>query len=116
MKRATGSHFLCYSLRKSMIFPAAEIRVQSNPPPVVLWERVLHVSGGRPSDCLAVMPGDHSKRHIDARRDPCRGEKIALLDDVLIVDHLDSGEQLSHLLQDTPMRRRSLAVQQTGLA
>src|SRR5271157_5504084 len=51
----------------------------SNPPSVVLRERVLHVSGSRPSNCIAVMLGDHPQRHIDSRRDPRRGDQVALL-------------------------------------
>src|SRR5208337_4335165 len=88
----------------------------SHPPSVVLRERVLHVPGSRPSNCITVMPGNHPQCHIDARRDPRRGEKIALFDDVLIVDHIDSREQTSHLLQDPPMRRGTFTVEQTGFA
>src|SRR5271157_3563419 len=88
----------------------------SHPPSVVLRERVLHVPGSRPSNCITVMPGNHPQCHIDARRDPRRGEQVALLDDVLIIDHVDSREQSSHLLQNPPVGGRPSAIQQSSFA
>jgi hypothetical protein len=63
-----------------------------------------------------MMSGDNPQCHIDARRDPRRRDHVALLHDVLIFDHVDSREPGSHLLQDPPMRRGSLAIQETGFA
>jgi hypothetical protein len=58
------------------------------------------------------MPGNQSQCHIDARR----GDHVTFFDDVLIVNHIDSREQLSHLIQDTPVGRRTLTFQQAGFA
>ena len=87
-----------------------------SPPPVILWEWVLHESGSRPSHGITVMLGNDSQCHIYACRDPRRRDQVTFLHDVLIINHIDSREQSSHLLQDPPMRRGSLAIQQTGFA
>jgi hypothetical protein len=88
----------------------------SNPPPVVLREEILHVPGSRPSHRIAVMPGNYPQCHVYARRDPSRGEEIALFDDVKVVDHIDSREQSSHLLLDPPVSRGTFTVQQSSFA
>ena len=71
--------------------------------------------GSRPGHRIAVMPGDNTQRHVDARRDARRGDHIAVLNDVLILDHADSREQSSHLIQNTPVRSRPLAVSKPAL-
>jgi len=39
------------------------------------------------------MAGDHPQRHVAARLDPSRGDHVAVLDNVLIIDQVDSREQ-----------------------
>jgi hypothetical protein len=53
---------------------------------VALLERVLHAPSRRPSDRLTMMPAVHV--------DPRRGDRIAVHDDVLILDHVDSRNNL----------------------
>jgi hypothetical protein len=53
---------------------------------VALRERVLHAPSRRPSDRLTMMPAVHV--------DPRRGDRIAVHDDVLILDPVDSRNNL----------------------
>src|SRR5690348_1635808 len=74
---------------------------------------ILHAPGGPAGYLLPIQALYNVQAHIDARRDACRGDNMALVNHACIGLHLDLWIVCAHPFDAVPVRGGPALIEQT---